>query len=192
MRVGDAIIEQVRIGPFKTIQSFAQPSTVQRQQVAAHIEQTLGAVDPKVAMKRSAADAFIEGIGGVSSSSSSTAGGGSSSTAKRHRGSDNDGKTKSSSSKFFKDKRRRATQRTPGAQRRLDAKAKTKARFAKTKPDVGAETPTGSSRPQKSKTGQGTNMPGSGVKSRKGTTRRNTKSSNNSGKGRPSASKGGD
>jgi len=193
MRVSDAIIEQVRIGPFKTIQSFAQPSTVQRQQVAAHIEQTLGAVDPKIAMKRSAADIFIEGIGGISSGSSRAAGGGSGTTAKRHRGADSDGKAKSADGKFFKDKHRKAKQRTGGAQRRLDAKAKTKARFAGTKPDVGSKTPPGSSRPpQKSKTGQGTNMPNSNAKAKKGTTRRSTKGSGSSGKGRHPAAKGGD
>ena len=193
MRVSDAIVEQVRIGPFKTIQSFAQPSEDQRQQAAVHIEQTLGAVDPKIAMKRSAVDAFIEGIGGVSSSSSSTAGGGSSPTAKRHRGADSNGKAKSASGKFFKDKRRKANQGTTGAQRRLDAKAKTKARFTGTKPDVGSKTPPSSSRPpQKSKTGQGTNMPSSNAKARKGTTRPNTKGSGSSGKGRHPASKGGD
>ena len=193
MRVSDAIIEQVRIGPFKTIQSFAQPSTDQRCQAAAHIEQTLGAVDPKIAMKRSAADVFIEGIGGISSSSPSAAGGGSSPTAKRHRGADNNGKAKSANGKFFKDKRRKATQGTTGAQRRLDAKATTKARFTGTKPDVGSKTPPSSSRPQqKSKTGQGTNMPNSNTKARKGTTRRSTKGSGSSGKGRHPASKGGD
>ena len=192
LRMSDAFVEQVQFRPFKTIQTFAQPNADRGRRAAAHIEQALGAIDPKVSMKRNAADVFIEGTGGNSSGSSSSTGGGSSYTAKRTKASSG-GKPKSTSGKHFRDKHRKSKQATHGAQRRIDAATKTKERFA------GAsdrKAPPSSARPshkptgQTSRTGQGTNMPGAQTKSTKSTVRCNPKEQHSAGKGRRPASKG--
>ena len=192
LRMSDAFVEQVQFGPFKTIQTFAQPNADRGRRAAAHIEHALGAIDPKVSMKRTAADVFVEGIGGNSSGSSSSTGGGSSHTAKRSKA-PSSGKSKTTSGKHFKDKQRKSKQATHGAQRRIDAAARTKERFA------GAsdrKSPSSSARPghkptgQTSRTGQGANMPGSQAKATKSTARRNPKEQHSSGKGRRPSPKG--
>ena len=188
LRMSDAFVEQVQFGPFKTIQTFAQPNVDRGRRAAAHIEHALGAIDPKVSMKRNAADVFIEGIGGNSSGSSSSTGGGSSYTAKRAKASSG-GKPKTTGGKHFKDKHRKSKQATQGAQRRIDAATRTKARFTgasdRKAPPTSAKTsdkPTG----QTSRTGQGANMP----KATKSTVRRSPKEQHSSGKGRRPSPKG--
>ena len=192
LRMSDAFVEQIQFGPFKTIQAFAQPNTERDQLGAAHIEQALGAIDPKISMKRHAADVFIEGIGGISSSSSSSAGGGSNSSAKRAKTSSGS-KPKGTSGKHFKDQSKKRKHGTQGAQRRIDAAAKTKRRFsgaADNRPPPSSTRPNEKAAGQISKTGQGTNMPGAQSNATKKTARRSSKEQHSSGKGRRPASKG--
>jgi len=192
LRMSDAFVEQIQFGPFKTIQTFAQPNTERDQFVAAHVEQALGAIDPKVSMKRHAADVFIEGIGGISSSSSSPAGGGSSSSAKRAKAS-SVSKPKVTSGKYFKDQAKKRKHGSQGAQRRIDAAARTKKRFsgaADNRPPPSSSRPNGKAAGQISRTGQGTNMPGAQPKATKKTARHSSKEQHSSGKGRRPATKG--
>lgn len=146
LRITDAILEQIRMGPFKTMQELIQPGVDTSLTDAERIAKGVGAIDPRQATKRNVVAAFTDGLG-ISTGSLDKAGRGGSNTA-------NDPASKKQKKKTGKgpksgthlaNKRQQAKGRTPGAVRRINAKATKRKR----------QDPA----PQLSDSGQGTNMP---------------------------------
>ena len=172
MRISDAIMEQIRIGPYKTMQELIRPDVDTALTDAERIAKGMGAIDPRQTSKRNVVAAFAEGLG-LSTSSPDKAGRGGSNTADASTAvkklKKKTGKAPKAGTSFAC-KARQSKSQTPGAMRRINATANKRQR----------QQPSGE---QVSVTGQGTNMPrpkGSG----KPQADKRAKQSGNGGRGR--------
>jgi len=148
LRISDAIAEQIRIGPYKTMQELIRPDSDTALTDAERIAKGMGVIDPRQAAKRNVVTAFTDGLG-LSTSSSDKAGRGGSNTADVTDASKKHKKKKGKAPKAgtsFANKARQSKGQTPGAMRRINANA------GKRKRQQPADD-------QVSNTGQGTNMP---------------------------------